>query len=91
MTERKIHGQREWMMAAQNQFNILITDNWFSICIIKTINRVRGMVHNATFNIISVISWRSVLLVEENSDLPQVTDKLDHIMLYRMYLAMSGI
>jgi hypothetical protein len=34
------------------------------------------MVFNATFNNISVISWRSVLLVS------QVTDKLDHIMLY---------
>jgi hypothetical protein len=27
--------------------------------------RVRAMVFNATFNNISVISWRSVLLVEE--------------------------
>ena len=40
------------------------------------------MVFNATSNNISVISWRSVLLVEEagvsgkNTDLPQVTDKL---------------
>ena len=38
------------------------------------------MVFNATFNNISVISWRSVLLVEETevpgktTDLPQVTD-----------------
>jgi hypothetical protein len=31
---------------------------------------------NPTFNNISVISWRSVLLVEETTDLPQVTDKL---------------
>jgi hypothetical protein len=29
------------------------------------INRVRLMVFNVTFNNISVISWRSVLLVEE--------------------------
>ena len=42
------------------------------------------MVFNATFNNISVISWRSVLLVEETdntektTDLSQVTDKLDH-------------
>jgi hypothetical protein len=34
------------------------------------------MVFNATFNNISVISWQSVLLVEE------ITDKLYHIMLY---------
>jgi hypothetical protein len=40
------------------------------------------MVFNATFNNISAISWRSVLLVEETgvpekiTALPQVTDKL---------------
>ena len=43
---------------------------------------------NVTFNNISVISWQSVLLVEETGgaektiDLKQVTDKLYHIMLY---------
>jgi hypothetical protein len=36
------------------------------------------MVFNATFNNISLISWRSVLLMEET----EVTDKLYHIMLY---------
>ena len=46
------------------------------------------MVLNATFNNISVISWWSVLLVEEtrghgeNNDLSQVTDKLYYIILY---------
>jgi hypothetical protein len=42
------------------------------------------MVFNATFNNISVISWQSVLLVEETRVLGEnhrVTDKLYHIMM----------
>ena len=45
--------------------------------------RVFAMVFNATFNNISVISWRSVLLVEETG-VP--TGKLYHITLYREQL-----
>ena len=52
---------------------------------------------NDTFNNISVISWRSVLLVEETrvpkktTELSPDTGKHYEIMLYRLHPAISGI
>jgi hypothetical protein len=47
--------------------------------------KIRVMVFNDIFNNISVISGRSVLLVEESGKTAD-TDKLDHIALYRVHL-----
>jgi len=55
------------------------------------------MVLNATFNNISVVSWQSVLLVGETevqgetTGLPQVTDKLYHILLYRAGFELTAL
>jgi hypothetical protein len=50
----------------------------------KNINYIGWfMVFNATFNNISVILWRSVLLIEETGGPIEVSDKLYHIMLHQ--------
>jgi hypothetical protein len=48
-------------------------------------------VYNITFYNMSVISWRTVLLVEQAPDIPQIIGILYHLKLYRVHLAIRGI
>ena len=46
------------------------------------------MVLNATFNNISVISWRSILFLEKTTDLSSVTNNFE--VLYKSFLYIRG-
>ena len=86
---QKIHPENKDFSQMEEKVGVL-EDLISPVILVKGIGVI---VFNAIFNTILVLKWRSVLLVEEtrvpavNIELSQVTDKLDHIMLYQVHIS----